>query len=906
MKNRLHLFCMAVLLCFGFIPTQAADVTDVLTYTIHDVGLNKSYADFSGVTLTSDAVYAGNNASGVTASGATIQLRNTNNAGIVTTTSGGTVKSVKITWNSNTNTARVLKVYGKNSAYTAASDLYGNDKGTEIASFTCSDGDQTITITGSYQYIGIRSNNGALYVDQIEITWTTGGTTTTVNPPTISGTTPFETSSSISITADSGASIYYTTDGTTPTTSSNLYSTAFSITATTTVKAIAVKNSVISTVATETFYKKPSTPVISGTDNFTTSSSISITADVGASIYYTTDGTTPSSGSTAYTGAFSISATTTVKAIAYDTANNASDVATQTFTKSSAPVEGGSATYIFNTQAGLEQLGLDVPGASSGTNLETTAYTVSPVSMTATSGSTPTRIWNTSGKYDLRVYTNGSLTFSVPEGYYLTGITFTQGTKTDFNFTADSGTLSGYVWTSANTTTESVTFTASATSNIGTVTVNYEILGSAPVSITNFNEMKALESGKNVILTLSESNAAVIQYVDPPSAARTSSAQNAYIRDNYSAVQFANVASASRSWHTQASGALIGKIYGQYVVENGMPKFVESSKTDAWQMLCLDNYAAISPRTVSIADLVADTYRADYLQLSEVSMTKSGDNYFLSDGTNTVSIDNGFNLSTISLPSTVTGKRFTVTGILGTTSESASQLHLLTLQQTISSLALNENQTNSTLLAAHDGESVNLTLTRALTSGTWNTICLPFDLAEAADAIGEVRIAALTGYDATANTLEFTTVTDIEAGKPYLIYPTGTTASNIVLNGVEVTNTTVPVTYGNYTFTPVFDPTELQKDDKTSLFLGSGNTLYYPNVTAEMKAFRAYFKTNGAQSAPAKVQVDGQTTGITSVDLNNSASSDIYYDLSGRRIGSLSDMFQKGIYVKEGSKVIIK
>lgn len=820
-----------LLLSAQFTSIHAASVTDELTWTINGSSQGaSSYVSFTDKTLNSTAVYAGNAAS-KSKDDPAIQLRSTNNSGIVTTASGGTVKSIKVKWNSDTNSGRVLKVYGKNTAYASSEDLYSTSsdtKGTEIASFAMSDGEQTITISGTYEYIGIRSNSGALYIEQIDIVWEEASSVVTVTPP-----------------------------------------------------------------------------AITGTNNFSSTTTVSITADAGCSIRYTTDGTTPSASSTLYTAPFSISETTTVKAIAIDASNNVSEVSTQTFTKSSVPAEGDSATYIFNTQTGLSQLGLAVPEASSGTNLETTAYTISPVSMTTTSGSTATRIWNTSGKYDLRVYTNGSLTFSVPEGYYLTGITFTQGTKTDFKFTAGSGTLSGYVWTPANTTTESVTFTASGTSYIGTITVNYAVLGSAPVAVTNFNELKALESGKNVILTLSESNAAVIQYVDPPSAARTSSAQNAYIRDNYSAVQFANVASASRSWHTQASGALIGKIYGQYVVENGMPKFVENSKTNAWQMLCLDNYAAITPRTVSVADLTTETYRADYVELTDVALTKSGSDYYLTDGTNQVLVENGFNLSSITMPTAYAGSRFNVTGIINTNTESASDLYLLTLQKTTTLLTLAENQVNSTQLTQHDGESVNLTMTRQLTSGTWNTLCLPFDVADATELLGQVHVAELTGYNAADNVLEFTTTTNIEAGKPYLVYPTGETASNITLNAIEVSATTIPVTYGSYTFTPVFDPTELQKDDQTTLFLAANNQLYYPSVTAEMKAFRAYFKRSGSR-APARIDVDGATTGITTIDLDNAASGQTYYDLSGRKVGTESNINQKGIYVKEGSKVIIK
>lgn len=87
----------------------------------------------------------------------------------------------------------------------------------------------------------------------------TGGTggsgTSTVSAPTISGSTPFAESTTVTMTAESGAEIRYTTDGTTPTASSTLYSAPITLTATTTVKAIALKNGLNSSVATKVFTK---------------------------------------------------------------------------------------------------------------------------------------------------------------------------------------------------------------------------------------------------------------------------------------------------------------------------------------------------------------------------------------------------------------------------------------------------------------------------------------------------------------------------------------------------------------------------------------------------------------------------------------------------------------------------
>ena len=86
----------------------------------------------------------------------------------------------------------------------------------------------------------------------------TGGNTgngNNVAAPTISGTTPFTETTSVTMSADSGAEIRYTTDGSTPTAQSTLYSTAISLSSTTTMKAIAIKDGASSSVATKTFTK---------------------------------------------------------------------------------------------------------------------------------------------------------------------------------------------------------------------------------------------------------------------------------------------------------------------------------------------------------------------------------------------------------------------------------------------------------------------------------------------------------------------------------------------------------------------------------------------------------------------------------------------------------------------------
>ena len=173
-----------------------------------------------------------------------------------------------------------------------------------------------------------------------------GGSKPTCVAPTI---TQEENTITLSTTTP-GATIYYTTDGSTPTASSTKYTTAFVIATATTIKAIAVRNHYNnSSVSSEDLVPAAvacATPVITPHGSYF----VITCATAGASIYYeisTTDlgsVATPTSGSTAYSTDVATTTTTYVKAIAIKDGYSDSAIATATVTYS-APK-----TYTFTIQ----------------------------------------------------------------------------------------------------------------------------------------------------------------------------------------------------------------------------------------------------------------------------------------------------------------------------------------------------------------------------------------------------------------------------------------------------------------------------------------------------------------------------------------------------------------------------
>jgi hypothetical protein len=304
------------------------------------VGTPSVVACFSGdgandAPSTSPAVTVTVTASSTTATTTTLTLAPTS----VTVGSSGPVEM----------TAKVAPTTGTGTP-TGSVNFFVNG-GTAVGSGTLSSGTATFNYNpstlavGPYpvtaQYGGDTNFSSSTSTAQ-QLTVTASGTTATPTFSPATGTYTSAQSVTISDTTPS-STIYYTTNGTTPTTSSTQYSGPITVAATETIEALATATGdANSSVATATYTINP--PGVAATPTFfpvagTYASAQSVTisdSTSGAAIYYTvtsgTTGTTPTTSSTQYSGPITVAATETIEAIAVATGYSSSAVATATYT----------------------------------------------------------------------------------------------------------------------------------------------------------------------------------------------------------------------------------------------------------------------------------------------------------------------------------------------------------------------------------------------------------------------------------------------------------------------------------------------------------------------------------------------------------------------------------------------
>jgi hypothetical protein len=198
-----------------------------------------------------------------------------------------------------------------------------------------------------------------------------------------------------------GATIYYTVDGSAPTTASTTYSGPITVAASETVKAIATATGYTASAVASAAYvieTPAATPTFAPAGgNYTSAQTVTIAdATSGATLYYTTDGSTPTTTSTKYSKSITVAESETVKAIATANGYATSAVGTASYTinipsANPAPVLSSLSPALISAGSGTFKLTATGSGFVSGSTLYwgPTALTTQYVSGTSLTAQVP-------------------------------------------------------------------------------------------------------------------------------------------------------------------------------------------------------------------------------------------------------------------------------------------------------------------------------------------------------------------------------------------------------------------------------------------------------------------------------------------------------------------------------------
>ena len=243
--------------------------------------------------------------------------------------------------------------------------------------------------------------------------------------------------------------------------------------------------------------------------------------------------------------------------------------------------------------------------------------------------------------------------------------------------------------------------------------------------------------------------------------------------------------------------------------------------------------------------------------------------------------------TTVTLPSTITSigdlafaycDQATITTPAGTTVGNHAFLNVNRVVGNLGNNATNNTGLIGPMLEAQHADVI-LSDRTLYKDGYWNTLCLPFDLTVAGSPLAGATVMALdpttSGLADNTLTLNFSEVSAIEAGKPYLVKwatPEEENLLNPVFNDVVVQTATpeeekVTTTDGQVSFIGTYDMQNILANDTRTFFMGGNNTLYYPEEDMTIGACRAYFELNGSAQAPERIVLNfNDENGATGIE----------------------------------------
>lgn len=347
----------------------------------------------------------------------------------------------------------------------------------------------------------------------------------------------------------------------------------------------------------------------------------------------------------------------------------------------------------------------------------------------------------------------------------------------------------------------------------------------------------------------------------------------------------------------------VGNSYKDWTIEGAAGGIdPESDYNNSKRVLIFNNSKGCYATTTALKELDGDAiltfrYYATTDNNATINITINNGGVFEDSNTNTKSITtplyrkyytavyrikNGTAATTITFTKPAEGKSFCIDDVyvLSTT------------------MPMTEAADNATTLEAYQGLTTDVTLTRTLKAGIWNTLCLPFDVSTTSFSKGNPQLRLFTSV--TDNTLNFTEASEVEAGTPFLVKVdediTNPTFSSVTME----TSTPATITHPGVSLAGLFSPYEMATDG-SELFLGIDGNLYQPgNTTNTIKGMRAILKATAGARMMTRIAGD-ETTRMDATRLD--ARMDKWYTTDGKEL--LKRPSRKGLYISSGGKKLI-
>lgn len=233
----------------------------------------------------------------------------------------------------------------------------------------------------------------------------------------------------------------------------------------------------------------------------------------------------------------------------------------------------------------------------------------------------------------------------------------------------------------------------------------------------------------------------------------------------------------------------------------------------------------------------------------------------------------------------------------------------------------------SKMTVGEDLANVNVTLRRNFTNGKWNALYLPYAITATADMLADFDVAEIWDTELVdgATTLEFKTLKEgesIPSYTPLIVRPrNGATEFTTTATTIESTaksESDCSTIKQKFTFYGVLENTKLNENHGYYLDAANNAMMFATNasryitplnfyMTVQDKATGDYVVPTTQQSRVAIRVIGDNTTGIDSIDENREKTSDNrVFSLQGIMVGTSTEGLPKGVYVRNGRKVLVK